>query len=482
MSGHVLPLVVIGAGPAGMAAATVAADLAVPTLVLDEQPAAGGQVYRNVERVMASRPATAALLGADYERGRRLVQTFHASGAEHVPGASVWQVEAAGGEQGIEIGVLSQGRASIVRARRVLIATGAMERPVPIAGGTLPGVMSAGAAQTMLKSSSMVPEVATVIAGSGPLALLVAWQLARAGAPLAAVWITAPRERVLDALAELPRALGAPRYLLKGLRWLRELARLDVRVEYGATRLRAEGSERLTAVRAQVGGHERRVEAGLLLLHEGVVPSVQLPMSAGCRYDYNPAQHAFVPRLDAFGNTTVAGLMVAGDGGGIGGAEAAEAAGRLAAFEAARALGYIDARRRDHLGIADRRALASSLRARPWLDRLFEPAEELRAPRDAGITVCRCEGISAGAIVDMVRLGCPGPNQGKAWSRCGMGPCQGRMCALPVTALFALHHAKTPGEIGHYRLRPPVKPLSVAELAALDGLPDPPAGPGGAPM
>ncbi len=462
-----LPLLVVGAGPAGMAAAVTARRFGVECAVCDENAAPGGQVWRNVERVAASRPGTLDLLGPDYGRGLAAVRRFRASGARLLARTAVWQADANRHAGRVEVGLNIDGAARLVHARRVLFATGAMERPVPIPGGTLPGVMSAGAVQTLLKNASLVPDSAPVLVGSGPLLLLLAWQLARAGVPPAALWLTVPRERMLESMAELPAALLAPAQLGKGLRWLHELRRMGVRPRWGVHGVRALGDDRLRCVVAMSPAGECRVDAELLLLHEGVVPSPHLAMSAGCRFEYDPLQHGFRPVHDGRGNSSVAGLMVAGDGAGIGGAEAAAISGRMAGVEAAFALGAIERVLRDHLLDADRRALARALRTRPWLDRLFEPARAVLAPDDDETIVCRCEMVRVADLRRLSALGVPGPNQAKFFSRCGMGPCQGRMCALPASGVLARHAGTTPAEIGHFRQRPPVKPLRVAELAAL---------------
>lgn len=469
-----LPLLVVGAGPAGMAAAVAARRFGVETTVCDENAAPGGQVWRNIERVAAERSQTLALLGDDYHRGLAAVRRFHASGARFLPRTAVWQADARAPGEGVEVGLVADGAARLLRARRVLFATGAMERPVPIPGGTLPGVMSAGGAQTLLKNASLVPDGSVVLAGSGPLLLLLAWQLARAGAPPAALWLTVPRERMLDSLAELPRALLAPAQLGKGLRWLFELRRMGVPVEWGVRGLRAAGQGRLQNVSATIDSGERHVRGDLLLVHEGVVPSTHLAMSAGCRFDYEPAQHCWHPRQDGRGNSSVAGLMVAGDGAGIGGAEAAQISGRMAGVEAAYALGAIGRTLREHLLAADRSAHTRALRTRPWLDRLFEPTREMLAPVDNAVTVCRCEQVTADDLRRLAAMGVAGPNQAKTFSRCGMGPCQGRMCSGPVSELLARHSGTTPAQTGHLRQRPPVKPLTVAEMATLAGAAAPP--------
>src|SRR5262249_7542492 len=169
-------LAIIGAGPAGMAAAVLAAELGLETVLIDEQPAPGGQIYRAIERAEPDTP-----LGADDLAGRPLVAAVRASHVAYRPRTTSWHLEPEGA-----LFLETGGRPETLTARRILLATGALERPVPIPGWTLPGVMTAGAAQILLKSSGLVPEGRVVLAGQGPLLYLVAAQLARArAAPLA---------------------------------------------------------------------------------------------------------------------------------------------------------------------------------------------------------------------------------------------------------------------------------------------------------
>jgi NADPH-dependent 2,4-dienoyl-CoA reductase/sulfur reductase-like enzyme len=454
-------LAIAGAGPAGLAAAASAAGLGLDVHVFDEQPRPGGQIYRNIETVAQDRAADFQLLGADYRRGLQLVQDFRNSAAVFSGASSVWDARA-----DRTLSISRNGAAQIIRARHILLSSGAMERPVPIPGWTLPGVMGAGAAQTLLKASALVPDVPLVIAGSGPLIYLIAWQLLQAGAPLQAVLLTS--QRYLAALPQLPNALLAGNYLWKGLAWAHAIRRAGVMLSGPVQQLQAEGDEKLQAVSFIMNGQTRHLAAELLLLHEGVVPNTQLAMAAGCEHDWDELQHAWRPRLDSWGNTNIDGISIAGDAGGIGGAQAAAGLGRIAALEIARKLGVIDHAERDRRAAPEQAALKKNLRVRRFLDQLFEPAAAMRIPAADTTLVCRCEEVTAGEIRNVVRLGCPGPNQMKAFTRCGMGPCQGRMCGLTVSEMIAVERRLPVGDIGHYRVRAPVKPLTVGELAQLE--------------
>jgi thioredoxin reductase/bacterioferritin-associated ferredoxin len=445
---------VIGAGPAGMAAATLAARAGLVTVLFDEQPAPGGQIYRAVTETPVQRRK---VLGDDYWHGAGLAREFLASGATYVPGATVWSLS-----REREIGISRGGGSQLLQARRVIIATGALERPFPIPGWTLPGVMTAGAAQILLKSGGLAPEGRTVLAGCGPLLWLLAAQYLRAGIAI---------DRILDTTSDANRAAAAPHrwafvgspYFLKGLSLLAAV-RTRVKVTSGVTALRAEGQGRVERVVFGRGdGADESLAVDALLLHQGVVPNVNLAMSVGIEHRWDEEQLCWTPLVDANGATAIDGIAIAGDGAGIAGAQAAELRGRLAAIAAVRAL-RADAELPDAAPL--RRELARHERGRRFVDLLYRPAPQFRIPSGDTI-VCRCEEVTAQQIADTVALGCPGPNQMKSFLRCGMGPCQGRLCGLTVTELMAQQRKVTPKEIGYYRLRPPVKPITVAELAAL---------------
>jgi len=441
-------LVVIGGGPAGLAAAALAARAGISTVLFDENPGIGGQIYRGI----TSTPlANRTILGEDYWAGEALAAEAKASGASIVTGATVWSLD----PQRI-VGVSIDGKARMIAAQRVIIATGSLERPFPIPGWTLPGVMSAGGAQTALKAHGLLPAGRTVMAGTGPLLWLLAAQLLRAGGRIDAILDTTPRGNWLRALPHLPDFMLSP-YFAKGLALLREV-RAKVPV-HKVDRVEAIGDGKLR----EVGFGEGRMAADLLLLHQGVVPNVNLALAAGVAHAWNERQLCFQPTLDRDFGSSVPGIAVAGDGAGIAGGTAAAERGRIAAIAAVRAL-RPDADVRDPQPVRQR--LQHEERGRAFLDWLNRPAESFRQP-EGDIVVCRCEEVTAQQVRDMVKIGCEGPNQMKAFLRCGMGPCQGRLCGLTVTELIAAERQTTPAEVGYYRLRPPVKPITLAELASL---------------
>jgi NADPH-dependent 2,4-dienoyl-CoA reductase/sulfur reductase-like enzyme len=444
---------VIGAGPAGLAAAATAANAGLSTVLFDEQPGAGGQIYRSISQT----PLTdRAVLGESFWKGTALIEALRASGAQYVAGASVWSVS-----RDREIGVSFDGGSHLVRARRIVLCTGALERPFPVPGWTLPGVMTAGAAQILLKSSGIVASGRVVLAGCGPLLWLLAWQYLNAGARIDALLDTTPAANRSRALPHVLSFVFS-RYRREGLALVRRVRR-DVRVIAGVTALRALGGASVERVAYRRGGEEHELAADTLLLHHGVAPNVNLAMSIGIEHRWSDAQLCWIPVLDRDGTSAIDGIAIAGDGAGIAGGDAARWRGVIAGHAAARALGARVGRREHE---AARRELVRALRGRAFLDALYRPADAFRQPSGETI-VCRCEEITARQIDDAVALGCPGPNQMKTFLRCGMGPCQGRLCGLTVTELIAKGRGVPPEAVGYYRLRPPVKPITVGELAAL---------------
>ncbi len=465
----VLDVAVVGAGPAGLAAATLAAERGLSTSLYDEQRAPGGQIYRGVTAAPRVRPD---VLGEDYWHGATLVPPFERSGARYVRDATVWAItREPDGTFTLALGVgpADARLTTVVAARAVILATGALERPFPIPGWTLPGVMTVGAAQLLMKGSGLVPRGRTVLAGTGPLLWLLATQYLRCGIEIAAYLDTTPRGRLAQAAPLAPGFMLSP-YLAKGLELVRYVRRRARVVEY-VTELAIEGTAAAEAVRFRADGREETLPVDHVLLHQGVVPDVNLAGAAGCALAWNDLQACFAPVVDAWGGTSVPGLFVAGDGAGITGAAAAEAAGRLAALAVANALGRIDGAARDRAAERHRRDLAQALRGRAFLDTLYRPADAFRLPHGETI-VCRCEEVTAATVVRVAREGCAGPNQMKAYTRCGMGPCQGRFCGLTVTELVARAQGRKPADVGYLRARFPAKPVALADLAAVPVTPD----------
>ncbi|WP_342363842.1 NAD(P)/FAD-dependent oxidoreductase [Terrarubrum flagellatum] len=456
-----IDLLIVGAGPAGMAAAVAARSNGLSVRVVDDQTAPGGQIWRAVESV--AKTARGARFGDAYRMGADRAAAFRACGALYEPDCQLWQIE-----QGFRAFLTKDGRAHVVRAKAIILATGAQERPTPFPGWTLPGVMTVGAAQILLKTADMAPKGPVWIAGSGPLPLLYMTQLLAAGGAIAGFLDTTPRGRWRAALPHLPQALANFSDLAKGLRWSLSLRQAGFPIVRHVVDIRAEGEGRLERLRYRAeNGRETEIPAKVLLIHEGVVPNIHAALSLGCATKWHSEQSCLVPVLDKWGESSQANIFVVGDGAGIAGAEAAEFRGHIAALRAASRFGKMSEAAAAAAAAKERALLARALAIRPFLDALYAPRPEVFAPPDDTI-VCRCEEISAKELRARAAEGRPGPNQLKAFTRVGMGPCQGRQCGYTVAHIIAAAQNRPVAEVGFQRIRPPLKPVTLGELAALD--------------
>jgi NADPH-dependent 2,4-dienoyl-CoA reductase/sulfur reductase-like enzyme len=454
----VYDVAVVGAGPSGMAAAAAAAAHDLDVIVLDENPDVGGQIYRGLRTSPLDRRR---ILGSTYTRGDELIREFAQTPSDYLPGAVVWMAS-----RSLELGISKSRRSRIISSRRIILATGAFERAFPIPGWTLPGVLTVGAAQGLLKSSGVAPLGRFVLAGTGPLLWLFASQVLSSGHAPVAILDTARRSRQLWASTALPGFLTSE-YFPSAIKLIRHV-NANIPVIRGVTMLAAEGRASVSRVSYRRAGRPpQSIDVDHLLLHQGVVPNAQLSIAAGCAIRWNDRQACWEPVIDQWGETSIESIAIAGDGAGILGAESASRSGRVCGLDAACKLGRIDTSGRDSAAAPIRRELARFARGRRFIDTAFLPDRAFRVA-SADTLVCRCEEIRGRQITELLDThGAIGPNQLKSFLRCGMGPCQGRQCALTVTEMIAAHRGVSPAVVGSYRLRFPIKPITVAEVASL---------------
>jgi NADPH-dependent 2,4-dienoyl-CoA reductase/sulfur reductase-like enzyme len=432
-----LDLLIVGAGPAGLGAAEEATRFGLSVMLLDENAAPGGRIWQALEARGAKDADDAAALA--------LIQRFRASPVQALWNATVWAIEPDG-----QVFWSDADGAHSVLASNVLLATGTTERPMPIPGWTLPGVMTVGAAQIALKTGGLLPGDRTWLAGQGPLLLLYATQVLDAGGRIAGVIDLSDGFSPIRALQHFSRA--ALPEIRRGLAWRRRLSQAGVRW-IAASDLRAVGETAIRQVSIRIRDGWISEAADLLLLHDGVIPSVQITRALGCVHTWSDTQRCWQPVVDDWGRTSVAGVFVAGDGAGIAGAAAAVLSGRIAA----RGLVNADAS-------ALRTERSRCLAARPLLDSLFAP-RPMRL--DDTTLVCRCEEVTAAAVRQSAGAGCQGMNQLKAYTRCGMGPCQGRLCGPVAIEVLAEARGVPVSAIEPLRTRFPTKPVSVGALTSL---------------
>ncbi|MFE4991787.1 FAD-dependent oxidoreductase [Streptomyces mirabilis] len=433
-------LAVIGAGPAGLAASLAAAAHGVRVTLIDSAAGAGGQFYRRPPAGLGARhPEALHHRWRTWRRlGDALAARVDAGTITHLADHHVWCVEPVGPVEPVEFVVHAllgplQEEPVTVRADAVLLATGGYEKVLPFPGWTLPGVVTAGGAQAMLKGGLVVPGQRAVVAGTGPLLLPVATGLAAAGVEVAALVESADPKAFL----RRPLALAAqPGKVAEGVRYGAQLLRHHVKLLPRHTVVAAHGEQRLDAVTVAAldthgrvePGTERRIACDTLAVGHGMLAHIDLAESLGCRIDgLNVA-------VDEEQRTDVPGVWAAGETTGIGGAALSLAEGHIAGRSAAARL--TGTRPDPHTWA---RAARSRRRAREFfaaLDTVYAPPAHWTEQVTDDTVVCRCEEVTAGAVRNAVdELGAGDVRTVKLLTRAGMGWCQGRMCEPAVAGL-----------------------------------------------
>ena len=431
-------LLVVGAGPGGLCAAIEAARGGVDVIVVDDNSRPGGQIFRQPPETFEGPGSSAP--GKELERGRELLAEARYLGIEIRLETTAW-----GYFDRRTVELVTGDLCERIRARRVVLAPGAYDRPVPMSGWTLPGVFTIGGAQALLKSQRTLIGNRVLLAGSGPLLLVVASQLHEAGADVVAV---SEPVASLAALRQLPAILCQPGLVLDGLRYRWSLMRGRVPWHSRTRLVRIEGEDRVE--RAVIGpaaadwsskpGDLRTFEVDSVAVGYGLLPSLELPRIFGCDTTYDPATRCWIAVRDGEFQSTVPGVYVVGDGAGIAGAVAATVEGRVAGIAVARELG--------RLPTAEAARRIDGLRAR------LRRVDRFRRAIDAGAST-----------FDLL----------KGWTRTGMGPCQARMCGPFVHEWLARRQGVEHGTLSEGTARPPAK--AVVSLGALAAAADEGEGP-----
>jgi D-hydroxyproline dehydrogenase subunit alpha len=412
-------VIVAGAGPGGIAAASVAAEAGLRVCLLDDNPLPGGQIWRGFRSTSARKyPHGDTYLEWAQRLKRTSCEVWSGWQATDRPDSSILRVE-------------RDGEVRDLGFRKLILATGARERFLPFPGWTLPGVMGAGGLQALVKSGLDVRGKRVVIAGTGPLLLAVAAGLAHSGARVEGIYEQARLSQLFKFGLKLTRH---PEKLVEGARYRRK----TLGAPYCTSRWvsRAEGGGRIESVTVTDGRKEWTHGCDLLACGFHLVPNLELSRLLGCRIT-----NGFVG-VDSLQQSSVEGICCVGELTGIGGLEKALVEGEIA--------GWAAAGRRDRANPLSTRVH----RLRKFADqmeRAFALRDELRALPRTETLVCRCEDVTHGALKE-----CGSWREAKLQARCGMGACQGRVCGAATEFLYGWQAAS---------VRPPVFPAAVSTVA-----------------
>ncbi len=450
-------ILIVGAGPAGLRAAELLVAAGCAPILVDEAPRIGGQIYRQPPRVPGFSRSAKDLYGASAERAKDLFVAFDRirHKIDYRPSSLVYDLI---DDRAV---IASDGRSSEIVFDRLILATGAMDRIVPAPGWTLPGVYSLGGAQIALKHQGCTIGSKVAFVGAGPLLLLTAYQYARAGVTPAAIILPSKGSAFLAAGLSL---LASPAAAARGLRWLFGLRRRGVKLLFDHRLERVLGDSQVTGIAVKGNGKVREIACDAVALGYGLQSETQLADLAGAKFAFDAAQRQWLPQVDGFGRVVGRdNLYVAGDGNGILGADAAEARGRLAAFAALSDL------RLEPVGYQpgpDMVAVARWAKLQATLRRAFALPPDLFTAIPDHTLLCRCEGVRVGDYRGIAGLmGARELNRAKAYSRVGMGRCQGRLCGHAAAEILAGTLGVSRDSVGRLRSQPPVKPVTVATIA-----------------
>jgi NADPH-dependent 2,4-dienoyl-CoA reductase/sulfur reductase-like enzyme len=450
-------IVVVGAGPAGIRCAEALVKAGIRPLMIDEGLRSGGQIYRRQPENFTR--SAKDLYGSEAEKATDIHKSFDAllKNIDYWPESLIWNIS------GETLYVVSGNKQSTVTFSGLIICAGATDRLLPTEGWHRAGCYSLGGSQVALKSQACSIGRKVVFMGTGPLLYLVSFQYVKAGAKVAAVVDTSPFSLRIKAL---PWLLANPIALFNGLLLTANLMLAGVKIFSGAKPVAVEGEDEngVSGFRfLDKAGREQQIPCDAVAMGYHLRPETQLADLARCEFNFDQQTRQWLPVIDDDGRSSMDDIYLAGDGARILGADAAERSGELAALALLKDQGYqVDSSRVFEL----RRQLAALRRFALGLSKAFPWPYKLAEKLSDSTVVCRCEAVTVGDLRNtLTQTGAREANRAKAFSRVGMGRCQGRFCANSGAEIIAASTGVQIQEAGRLRGQGPVKPLPLALIA-----------------
>jgi len=454
--------VIVGSGPAAISAANTAAKLGVEALVIGEDPQIGGQIYRQIISPLKFRESLLDTQNKDIFKS--LEDRFAEEKIQFQNKKLAWGIF---GEDKI-ISIDNSDR-PLIKAEKLLIAEGAYEAPVAFPGWTLPGIMTVGAVQILLKSQGIMPQGKIILAGTGPLIYFTASQLIKNGAEVILILESSSQTQWLRWATKLSRE---PRLLGSGFKYMSIIKKQRIPIYFSSIIIEARGNDSLEEVVfarvdnqwKPINGTEQRAQVDILALNFGFIPSTEFTHIAGCKHICDPYLRGWIPQFNNKYETSQEGIFVAGDCTGIWGVKAAVIEGEIVGLEVARQLGCISNTNAD-IGQAKLQKVLSKHR---WYKELLRKIYAFRPGLLDLLTnetiVCRCEEVNFKAISERIERGSLHLEQIKRLSRAGMGRCQGRLCYPTLLGILSRKLSLDKLNKEDFSARPPVKPIPLREL------------------
>ena len=458
-------LVIVGGGPAGIAAATTAGNHGIKVLLIDERTTLGGQIYKRVGPGFQVKKSIK--LGADYLRGEKLIDSLNATNVEIRTETTVFSIE-----DSQVIITTSDNQYECITYRKILITPGAYDRPVVFPGWTLPGVITAGAAQSLVKTQRVLPGARIFFAGSGPLALAFPAQLSKMGANIVGIIEAAPRPGLGKSL-KIARSLRGNFDLIQdAIAYQFHLVKSRIKIGYGRIIIKANGTDKLESITFArvdknwnpIPGTEKTVIADTLCIGYGFFPSVELFKLLNCQMSYDENRGGTMVKLDEWGATSAPNVFGAGDGTGVWGSYVAMLNGQLAALKVVQQLDVISEEILLELSKKIRQTVNRRKKFQKAISNAYAMKPGIYNLASDETIICRCESIPLKDLSPIINS-TSDFSVVKAYSRCGMGLCQGRNCQRQIAALIAAKHSLDIGSIPGITPRFPAKPVLLGQIA-----------------
>lgn len=464
-------LAVIGAGPAGMEAAVSAAGYGVKTVLIDSYPKPGGQYLMQLSPEFESRAESKTDADA-----RKLFKHVNKSPTVKIFDTLVWGIFKEEDSSWL-VALYGKDAPYYIQADNLVLANGTYDTPIAFPGWTIPGVITCGAALTLVKNQRVAPGQRAIISGTGPLLFAVAAHLIEAGVQVLAV---------CEANHLFPRGIKHTFTMLKqwnrlveGAGYMKTILAAKTAYKTGWSVVEARGEDSVTqAVIARldskgnpVPGSQKEYDVDLVVSGYSLTPNTGLARMIDCEMTWQPQRGGWIPIRDENFMTSLPGVYIVGDGAGIAGAENARIEGKLVGAIIAVRLGHIGESRRDLLYNEMAGSIKQQQRFAGLLSDLFTPPPGLVNLLTDESVICRCEEVTLGQIKEALQNGARSIGEVKMLTRTGMGNCQGRMCERSAAAIVAQKLAPDGAgmeKIGYYSVRPPLHPLPQSFLARAD--------------
>ena len=470
-------VVVLGAGPAGVAASKAASQEGAKVIIIDENASAGGQIYRAPPNEFQPHNS---FKSPEFQEGEKQRKILSNSNVKTLFNHRVWSISS-----DLVISTIGANGLGSLHPKSIIIANGALERIIPFPGWTLPGVIGLAASTILLKSQFVIPGQSTVVAGCGPLLIAVAYGIIKSGGKVSAI---IDLNGQLDWMKVFPKLLSRPDQLLKGMNWFATIKKAGVKQynRYTVTNARQVGNMLRVSI-APINSNgmiigskkEKFVEGECLTIGHGLFPSTEITRLLNAKHIYDKLKGGWVPVIDNYFRSSIPGVYIAGDATGISGAFSAVQKGRIAGITAVRDLNMMSQQNFEAKVKSERNMLKKNENFGKAAVSLMSLKPELINIITSETIVCRCEDVSRSEIDEAISSGARDMNQLKAWTRCGMGPCQGRTCSDAIEAILAskLGNRELAGQ---WTGRTPLRPMPIDEIIgeySYDDIPIPEAAP-----